>query len=140
MKGIDVAKKYLGLQEIRDRHVLKSFFVSEAIHNDIVIDPATTPWCAAFVNACERVAGRKGTGRLNARSFLKYGAPIDLNQAQEGDIVIFSRGSNGYSGHVTYFVAYEDSDDTIICLGGNQADMVNKAKYSCGRLLGIRRS
>jgi uncharacterized protein (TIGR02594 family) len=136
MQGIDVALKYLNKQEIRDRKVLMALFKT----NKINCDPASTPWCSAMVNACEREAGNKGTGNLMARSFLKYGKEIDGEDAKKGDIIVFSRGSNGYSGHVTYFVEWDDDNNTVICLGGNQSDMVCYAHYTQDKILGIRRS
>lgn len=136
MKGIEVAKQHLGQQEIRDRSALINFFKA----NNINCDPKTTPWCAAFINATERSVGNKGTGSLAARSFLKYGTKVEEDDALEGDIVIFARGSNGYSGHVTYFVKWDDDNNTVIVLGGNQSDMVCYSHYSQDRIIGIRRS
>jgi uncharacterized protein (TIGR02594 family) len=140
MKGIDVALSYLGKQEKRDRKELISLFKKYARKGDIVIDPATTPWCAAFVNACERSIGNTGTGKLNARSFLHYGTVVDPKNAKEGDIIIFKRGSSTWQGHVAYFVKYDKKSGTVVCLGGNQADMVCYSHYATDRILGIRRS
>src|ERR1041385_5402096 len=120
MRGIDVAKQYLGLQENRDVKKLIAFFKEEEMP---ALNPATTPWCAEFIGACERKAGNKGTGKLNARSYLDYGTPVNIEDAQEGDILIFSRGNNNWEGHVTYFVKIIDGD-YVQCLGGNQQDMV----------------
>jgi len=36
-----------------------------------------TPWCAAFVNWCLEQGGIKGTGKPNARSYIKYGKRLD---------------------------------------------------------------
>ena len=77
MRSIDVAKTMLGLQEKKDRVKLIDFFTKHSIRGDIVVDPSQTPWCACFVNACERAAGKKGTGLQNARSFLNYGEEIE---------------------------------------------------------------
>lgn len=139
MKGIDIAKTHIGLQEVRDRKKITAFLVANAKNRDIVVDPSKTPWCAAYVNACERASGKPGNGMLNARSFLKYGKVVDGDQAKEGDIIIFARGSNGWSGHVAYFVKWDDDANTVICLGGNQSDMVCYSHYSQDRILGIRR-
>lgn len=133
MSGYLNLKAKLGLREVRDRDKLQSWFKSQGI----ICNPQTTPWCAAAVHTAEREAGNKTSGNLMARSFLKYGKKVDLKDAVEGDIVIFARGSNGYSGHVGYFVKQVDSD-TILVLGGNQADMVCLQHYSTDRLLGVR--
>lgn len=136
MKGIEIAKKHLGQQEIRDRKALMAFFKQYGIS----CDPQTTPWCAYMVGACEKAVGNKGTGSGLARSYLKYGTAVKEEEAKEGDIVVFARGSNGYSGHVTYFVKWDDASNTVIVLGGNQSDMVCYSHYSQDRILGIRRA
>lgn len=136
MKGIEVAKTYLGMREVRDRVLLQEFFSSQGIS----CNPKTTPWCAAFVNSCERSAGFKGNGRLNARSFLTYGVNIDEENAEEGDILIFDFEGDGIHGHVTYFVEWDDDNNQVKCLGGNQTDQVCYAYYSQDKIVGIRRS
>jgi uncharacterized protein (TIGR02594 family) len=66
------------------------------------LDPATTAWCAAFVNASLAKSGRQGTGQMNARSFMDWGQPVD--QPQPGDVAVFSRGDpNGWRGHVGFY-------------------------------------
>ncbi len=147
--GIDVSIKYIGLREIENRVKIMDLLKSQSHNGDILIDPKTTPWCAAWVNFCERTTGRPGTGKLNARSFRTYGEEIwtrgnpktkwNLGNIKRGDILVFERGSNGYSGHVTYYDRRED-DGTWLCLGGNQNDMVCINRYTTDRLLSIRRS
>lgn len=130
------ARAMLGLQEVRDRKKLMEFFKA----NGVDCDPKTTAWCAAFVNACERAAGYGGTGALNARSFLTYGKEVDGNDVEVGDIIIFERNNDGYSGHVAYFVKWDDEHNTVVTLGGNQSDMVCEREYIQDKILGIRRS
>ncbi len=137
MRGIEIAESKLGLQERKDKNILMDFFKQYAINNDIAIDPSTTPWCAAFVNACERAVGNKGTGRLNARSFMLYGNKVSLDQAKQGDIVIFARGNSSWQGHVAYLYTKTMTDLTV--LGGNQSDKVCISVYSIEHLLSIRR-
>ncbi len=137
MLGIDISRKYLGLHEEKDNDKLR--FLLKSGGDDIAINPAKTPWCAAWINYCERAAGNKGTGMLNARSFLTYGKPVkDLKDAKEGDILVFKRGIASWQGHVTYYAGYDKSLG-IKVLGGNQKDSVCEAYYSPGTLLGIRR-
>jgi uncharacterized protein (TIGR02594 family) len=95
------------------------------------------PWCSAFANWCIQKAGGGGTKSAMARSWLRWGKAIE--QPQAGDMVIFSRGSDGYSGHVAFYVKKID-DKTIQVLGGNQMDMVCVANYGTDRVLGYRRS
>lgn len=134
MRGIDIAKQYLKYHERTNRKELIEFFKD----NGEFCDPATTPWCAYFVGACERSVGNDGTGSGAAQSYLQYGTPVTLKQAQEGDIVIFKRGNVAWQGHVTYFVQ-NNGNGTIKCLGGNQGDMVCYANYNTNSLMGIRR-
>ncbi len=135
MRGIEIAEMYLGFKEYvpKDREKLRELFHAAKIN----LDPQTTPWCAAFINGCEVKAGNKGTGRVNARSFILYGTKVSLDQAREGDICIFSRGHIAWQGHVAYFVSHSGMD--IVVLGGNQRDGVCKSVYTADNLISIRR-
>lgn len=137
MLGIDVAKTKLGLQENDDRKELMEFFRINARQGDILVDPSTTPWCACFVNACEREVGNKGTGMQNARSFLDYGSKVELDDIKFGDICIFPRPGSSWMGHVTYFEKLDNG--VLVCIGGNQANEVCRERFSPQSLLGIRR-
>jgi uncharacterized protein (TIGR02594 family) len=141
MKGIDIALKYEGLQQVRDNEKLRAFLQQESVHGDIAINPADTAWCAAFVNACERTAGNKGTGKLNAQSFLTYGMAINTwTQSQHGDIVVFHFPFDSpANGHVTYLDSWDDTDNLILCLGGNQNHMVCVSRYLQDYIQAIRR-
>lgn len=137
MLGIDVAVTMLGLQEESDTKELMEFFRKYANQGDICINPANTPWCAAFVNGCERKVGNKGTGMLNARSFLDYGTVVELVDAKRGDIAVFNFENSSWAGHVTYVDT--PGTDVLVCLGGNQSDEVCRQRYPTSKLLGIRR-
>ena len=139
ISGYDIANQYLGMHEVRDKKTLMSFFKAQG--QDIYIDPSTTPWCAAFVNACERSAGKKGNGKVNARSFLTYGENIPFKDAKKGDIVVFARGNSTWQGHVAYFMEYVtmQGQEGIRTLGGNQGDRVSISWYPKSKLLGVRR-
>lgn len=71
-----------------------------------------------------------------ARSFLTWGREVD--EPSPGDIVVFKRGRNTYSGHVAFVVEVNDKYITVI--GGNQKNSVCYEKYSRGTLLGFRTS
>jgi len=136
MKAYDLAKAEVGTVEWRDGDNPKVLgYFRDAGHPQVTNDE--TAWCAAFVGAMLHRAGMKGTGLLTARSYLNWGVPIDRKDAQEGDIVIFTRGNSTWQGHVGFFV--RDDLDTITVLGGNQANAVNRRPYSAKNLLGIRR-
>lgn len=97
-----------------------------------------TPWCAAFVGAILKRCRMGHTGKLNARSYEKWGVSTK-NSPLPGDIVVYWRGSrNGWKGHVGFFLKHDNG--YIYTLGGNQGDAVTVARYSDDRLLDIRRS
>lgn len=132
MKGYDIALLYLGKEEIKDRTILQAFMAKHKIY----IDPATTPWCAAFINACERAAGNPGNGMLNARSFITYGHDTTGNPSQ-GDIAVLKRGNSPWQGHVAYFDSFVDKN-TIKLLGGNQNDKVCFSNYPLSKVICFR--
>lgn len=134
-----IAKTFLGTREV----------LGPASNLDIItmfrdvghewVEEDSVAWCAAFVGACIERAGVRSTRMLNARSYLDWGIPVDLADAQEGDVVIFSRGDpNGWQGHVGFFVRTVGA--SIEVLGGNQADAVNVKRCAKSKLLGVRRA
>lgn len=133
MNPIDLAAKELGLSETGQRAALQDYLTTGGAS----LDPATTAWCAAFVNATLAKAGMRGTGSNMARDFMQWGQAVD--QPQRGDIAVFRRGDpNGPYGHVGFFDGY-NADGTIRVLGGNQGNAVSLASYSPTDLLGFRR-
>lgn len=123
---IILAKKYRNLEEVKDNVKLKAL---------LGFDPAKTAWCAGFVNAIEKMAGRKGSGQLAARGYLNYGTSV--SNPKMGDIVVFKRGSSSWQGHVGYFI--NKTNEGILVLGGNQSDKVCYKYYPESALLGYRR-
>lgn len=129
---VELASKFDGLHERRDKDVISSF-IRKATGTKI--NPAKTPWCAAFVNAVLGASGQAGTGSLAARSFLNYGSPTDA--PTKGDIVILRRGNSSWQGHVGFYVG--EDENTISILGGNQGNRVSVKRYPKSSLLGYRR-
>ena len=133
----DYAKEHLGTWEWATGHNPKIVQYFADVGHAWVKDDETA-WCAAFVGAMLKKAGLPHTGKLNARSYLDWGVPVDLADAKPGDIVVFSRGDpKGWQGHVAFYVSHNSS--VINVLGGNQNNQVNITPYSRSRLLGIRR-
>lgn len=130
---VEIASKFDGLHERSDKDVI-SAFIKKA--GGINIDPSTTAWCAAFVNAVLGASGSSGTGRLNARSFLDWGTPVKT--PSKGDVVILERGGkNSWTGHVGFVV--DVGKDTVTILGGNQGNRVSQKKFPKDKVLGYRR-
>ena len=138
MTPFEIAQCYIGTTEgpgPEDNPVVMAMYASVG-HDWVEHD--SVAWCAAFVGHCFEKAGLRSTRRLNARSYLDWGIPVDLADAQEGDIVIFSRGSKSWQGHVGFFV--KTTGAMIEVLGGNQSDAVTIQRYAKSRLLGVRRA
>ncbi len=97
-----------------------------------------TAWCSAFMNWVAITSNHHHSGKLNARSWLKVGHEIYLENAQIGDVVIFWRESrNSWKGHVGIFV--RQTDNYIYVIGGNQSNRVKISGYGKYRVLGVRR-
>lgn len=137
-EAYELAQAHVGLKEIKgpeDEQKIVQMF-ADVGHSWVKDDE--TAWCAAFVGAMLERSGLASTRKLNARSYLDWGEPVKRQDAQQGDIVIFTRGDpNGWQGHVAFFV--EDKGHQIVVLGGNQSNAVTVSGYQPKRLLGIRR-
>lgn len=128
------ARKLVGLKEIvgsKHEKQIVAFF-AEAGNPGVKDDE--TAWCAAFVGAMLKKAGVKGTGKLNARSYLQWGVKID--QPRVGCIVVFKRGNSAWQGHVAFYL--RTVGNRIEVLGGNQGNAVSIAQYPKSALLGYR--
>jgi uncharacterized protein (TIGR02594 family) len=137
--SFEAAGKMLGLEEWpgakHNPAVLKMF---AATGNDWVNDDET-PWCAAFVGSVLASIGVQGTGKLNARSYLDWGDPVDIDDAIPGDVCVFWRGDkDGWQGHVAFYV--KPDRGTIVVRGGNQGNKVSDKPYRADRLLAVRRA
>lgn len=98
-----------------------------------------TPWCSIFVNWCAKKAKLKGSGKANARSWLRIGTKVDQSP-EPGDIVIFWRGSpDSWKGHVGFFFGYSKDQNRVYTLGGNQGNQVSISAYPTSTVLGFRR-
>lgn len=138
MTPFEIAQSYIGTTEgpgPEDNPAIMEMYASVG-HDWVEHD--SVAWCAAFVGHCLEKAGLRSTRRLNARSYLDWGIPVDVVDAQPGDIVVFSRGSKSWQGHVGFFV--KTAGSMIEVLGGNQSDAVTIQRYAKSRLLGVRRA
>ena len=138
MTPFDIARSYIGTTEgpgPEDNPVIIEMYGSvghEWVEHDSVA------WCAAFVGHCLENSGIKSTRKLTARSYLNWGIPIEVTDAQQGDIGVISRGSSSWQGHVFFIDRIEGP--WIWGLGGNQSDAVNIKRYPVSKLLGVRRA
>ena len=132
------AQPYIGLQERVHRSELKEL---------LDLDPVRTEWCAAFVNSVLEIDNIPNLNDqdkyppLMARSFLYWGEPVEIENIQRGDVVVFPRGNQGWKGHVGFYVDTQMhmGQELWIILGGNQKNEVRYDFYSPSASLGIRR-
>lgn len=130
---LDVALSQYGIAEIKgEKHNPEVLRYFHDIGHKWVLDDETG-WCAAFVNWCLLQAGVKGTGKLNAKSFVDWGE--EVKTPVPGDIAVFDRG--GAFGHVGFFI--RQTSKYIYLLGGNQGDCVSIVKEDISKLISIRR-
>lgn len=127
------ARTMIGKGEKPDRAALMDYMKTGGAN----LDPATTAWCAAFVNASLGHAHMQGTNSNLARSFMDWGEKTD--QPQPGDVAVFARTNDPTYGHVGFYQGV-NPDGTIRVLGGNQGNKVGIANMRPGDLLGYRRA
>lgn len=136
---LDIARSYLGTKELKgsaDNPKIMEMY--RTVGHDWV-EHDEIAWCAAFVGNCLEKAGIPSTRKLNARSYLTWGERVaSLDKAEEGDVVVFTRGTKSSEGHVAFFL--KATGTQVEVLGGNQSDGVTVARYPKARVIGVRRS
>jgi len=113
--------------------------VSESTHNSRIASyhkttgldaGGGTPWCSSFVNAVMEKAGYKGTDSAAAVSWKAWGTGVGLNNARQGDIVVFDKDrDNSSATHVGFIQSIDLKRGIIMVLGGNQGDQVKVSQY-----------
>jgi uncharacterized protein (TIGR02594 family) len=138
MTPFDIARNYIGTTEgpgPADNPIIMEMYASVG-HDWVEHD--SVAWCAAFVGHCLERAGIRSTRKLTARSYLDWGVPVEVADAQRGDIGVIPRGSSSWQGHVFFIDRIEGQ--WLWGLGGNQDDAVNMKRYPVSKLLGVRRA
>lgn len=128
------AWRELGQKEIAggaDNARIVGYF-REAGHASVKDDE--TAWCAAFLGAMLERTGQRSTRSLRARSYVTWGAGIDVPRL--GAVAVLTRGSDPALGHVGFVVG--ETDDALYLLGGNQSNAVTVQAFSRSRLLALR--
>ena len=132
------ARKFYGLTEIPGRKhnskILK--FFKETGNGSVKTDE--NAWCSVFIGYCAKQTGLEYSKKTLAQSWLKKGKAV--KNPQPGDLVIFWRdNARSWKGHVGIFLGIDKATNEVICLGGNQSDMVCISQYPVHRVLGYRR-
>lgn len=140
-----VARGELGVKEVRGKEyhprILEYFSATSlGTAGALRMGGDETAWCSAFGCWCVERAGGVSPHSAAARSWLRYGAPVDLSQACLGDMVVLWRGDpDGAYGHFGFYSG-RGLTGGIWLLGGNQHNCVSYAHYPLRRLLGVRRA
>ena len=131
------AKRWEGKTAYGNRQELKAFLAQG--NNNVPVDPARIPWCAAFANAILNREGYSTTGSLAARSFLALNHKT--KDPQVGDIVITKRGRSNATGHVGFFEGFEEVDGVryVKVFGGNTDRSVSTGWFPVTAVLGYRK-
>ena len=150
MKGIEtsafhMAQRFVGIKEAvgaaSNAHILAMLHLDQKWPKGDDV-----PWCSAFMNYIGWLLRLPRSKSLRARSWLTVGLPVSIEEAEAGfDVVILKRGKGKQPGpdvidapgHVGLFAGREGN--SVLVLGGNQADAVNVKGFPTSRLLGIRR-
>ena len=150
MKGIEtsafhIAQRFVGIKEVAGTASNPQILAMLQLDQEW---PAgdDVPWCSAFMNYVGWLLRLPRSKSLRARSWLTVGLPVSVEEAEAGfDVVILKRGGGRQPGpdvidapgHVGLFAGSEGN--SVLVLGGNQADAVNVKPFPTSRVLGIRR-
>ena len=138
MTPFDIAKSYIGTTEGAGPTDNPKIMEMYASVGQAHVEHDEVAWCAAFVGHCLEQAGIRSTRRLNARSYLDWGVPVEVAETRRGDIGVIPRGSSSWQGHVFFIDRVEGA--WVWGLGGNQDDAVTVKRYPVSKLLGVRRA
>jgi uncharacterized protein (TIGR02594 family) len=97
-------------------------------------------WCSAFACGVALRAGAYNPRTVRAKKWLdiesQFAEVLEWSDIIPGDVIVLSRGPNLF--HVTF--AFEPPRATkLLCLGGNQSNMVRKTRYERKKFVGARR-
>ena len=138
MTHFDIAQSYMGTTEAPGPENNPKILEMYASVGHDWVEHDSVAWCAAFVGHCLERAGIRSTRKLTARSYLTWGVPVEVGDAQAGDIGVIPRGRSSWQGHVFFIDRIEGA--WVWGLGGNQNDAVNIKRYPVSKLLGVRRA
>jgi uncharacterized protein (TIGR02594 family) len=129
---LQVASQYNGKTGRGNRQELKRLFNQGKIPK---LDPAYTPWCAAFANSILESMGIEGTHSLLAKSFLHW--HTGTSDPKHGDIVVLGRR---HGGHVGFFDGFEYRGKTkyVKVYGGNTKHSVKQGYFPASRVSSYR--
>ena len=138
LTALSLARRYLGVKEIigKGYHPLIAWWLSLCSYGLDASDEIA--WCSGFTNGIAWELSLPRSKSAAARSWLKVGTPVTLEDALPGfDVVVLERGNDGVSGHVGFYVSHNDK--VVRLVGGNQANAVTEQDFERVKVLGVRR-
>jgi uncharacterized protein (TIGR02594 family) len=144
---LDLAHRYLGIHEKagdQDHPLIRWWLSLVALPNS----PDETPWCSAFMSGLAWELGLPRSLSAAARSWLKVGTPIALDDASTDHVDVVSAQTRRRSssqvlevlaapGHVGLFHGLDAGG--LHLLAGNQSNAVTVATFPRDQVLGVRR-
>lgn len=136
-KYLDAANKWIGTKEVPGA-VANKDIVMFSQYTSYHVTSDEIPWCSQFANFIVKTCGDRPTGSAAARSWLDWGKVLD--QPSPGCVVIIDRrdANNPNAAHVTFYVGPGEKEGTIVCVGGNQSDMVKESTFLASKVIGYR--
>lgn len=113
-----------GLHEKRDRDLIMDYLDVGGRRKGV--NPATTPWCADFINATLAHNNVKGSGSAVATSFSEWGVKVEADKVMSGDVLVQHKGrrpgvTGGHVGFATGRTKVDKNGNLLIEMyGGNQ--------------------
>lgn len=124
----------LGVNETANPDRITEYFSTTTLG----AQPASEPWCAAFVMWCiEKVGLANKVSNRSARAADWLGNGTNLPGPQLGAIAVTRKLVPNSSGHVGFVLEWSDTQITL--LGGNQGEAVTKKKMPVSDIRGWRK-
>lgn len=143
--AFDLAQRFIGVAEVPGSKANPMVLGMLRLDQEWPEDDQT-PWCSAFANFVAWLLRLPRSKSLQARSWLRVGRSITLEEARPGwDVVVLQRGEGTQPGpevidapgHVGFFAGVES--DHVLLLAGNQGNAVSVEPFPIKRVLGVRR-
>jgi uncharacterized protein (TIGR02594 family) len=142
---LETARRFIGLRELPGAKHEPFIQWCHSLCTLGTDQPDETPWCSSWMNGIAFIHGLARSKSAAARSWLKVGYEVALENARAGDVVVFKRGNGpqpgpevlAAPGHVAFFIEWVPGGFVRV-LGGNQSDSVSLAVYRVENILGIR--
>lgn len=143
---LDIARRFLGTSERAGADSNNPAIMAMLQLDESWPANDEVAWCSAFVNYVCWLLNLPRSRSLGARTWLKIGLPVALEDARPGnDVVVFARGGDHQPGpevirapgHVAFFLSATPTHVTV--LGANQGDAVSIASFPVRQVLGVRR-